>query len=115
MSGHHFVAPAMEGARAAASYQPTGMLQVGRDFGGLGEALDLHAEAMRSTVENANANFPLAPQIIELMQQIHGLQRKAAELAGELPAAFQKLHDVEIARLENPRTGEQMWDVTANR
>jgi hypothetical protein len=113
--GHHFVAPAMELARAAAHYQPTGMLQVGADFAGLEEALRLHAEAMKVTVENADANFPLHPNIVELMRQIHGLQLKAAELASELQPAFRSLHDVDIARLENPRQGEAMWDYTTNR
>jgi hypothetical protein len=115
--GHHFVAPAMELARAAANYQPTGMLQVGADFAGLEEALRLHAEAMKITVENADATQPLAPQIVELMRQVHGLQLKAAELAAELTPAFRQLHDVDIARLENPRKGtqgERMWDVSTN-
>jgi hypothetical protein len=115
--GHHFVAPAMELARAAAHYQPQGMLQVGADFGGLEEALRLHAEAMKVTVENADATQPLHPNIIELMRQIHGLQLKAAELASELQPAFRSLHDVDIARLENPRkgvAGERMWDVSSN-
>jgi hypothetical protein len=115
--GHHFVAPAMELARAAANYRPQGMLQVGADFAGLEEALRLHAEAMKITVENADATQPLAPQIVELMRQVHVLQLKAAELAAELTPAFRQLHDVDIARLENPRkgiAGERMWDVSAN-
>lgn len=115
--GHHFVAPAMEAARAASHYQPTGMLQVGADFAGLEEALRLYAEAMKITVENADASQPLHPNIVELMRQIHGLQLKAAELASELQPAFRQLHDVDIARLENPRkgvAGERMWDVSAN-
>ena len=39
---------------------------------------------------------------------------EAAELATELKPAFQALHDVDLARLENPRTGERMWDVSSN-
>jgi len=117
VSGYHFVAPAMEGAQAAANYAPTGMMQVGRDFAGLQQALELHAEAMKITVENADAKHPLAPQIIEMMRQIHSLQLKAAEMASELPIAFRKLHDVDIARIETPRKGpegERMWDVASN-
>ncbi|MGW7001396.1 hypothetical protein ACWGCW_00865 [Streptomyces sp. NPDC054933] len=115
--GHHFVAPAMEMARIAAAYDPKGMLQVGEDFVGLEEALRLHAEAMKVTVENADAKQPLAPQIIETMRQIHQLQIKAAELAGELKPAFEKLHHVDLERLRNPRKGkhgEAMWDATVN-
>jgi hypothetical protein len=115
--GHHFIAPAMEMARIAASYDPKGMLQVGEDFVGLSEALKLHAEAMKVTVENADVKQPLAPQIIELMRQIHGLQLKAADLAEELKPAFEQLHQVDLDRLRNPRkgtAGEAMWDVTRN-
>lgn len=115
--GHHFTAPAMEFANSAANYHPTGMLQVGSDFAGLEEALRLHAEGMKVTVDNADAKFPLHPNIVEIMRQIHALQLKAAELATELSPAFKSLHDVDIARLENPRkgvVGERMWDVSAN-
>lgn len=117
MSGHHFVAPAMEMARIAASYDPTGMLQVGEDFAGLEEALRLTAEAMKVTVENADAKQPLAPQIVEIMRGIHSLQLKAAEMATELKPAFESLHQVDLERLRNPRkgaAGERMWDVTTN-
>lgn len=115
--GHHFVAPAMEGARAAANYQPTGMMQVIQDFAGLEEALQLHAEAMRVTVENADAKFPLDPRVVETMRQIYQLQLKASELARELQPAARKLHETDIARIETPRKGregERMWDVTSN-
>lgn len=117
VSGHHFVAPAMEMARIAASYDPQGMLQVGEDFSGLEEALRLTAEAMKVTVEHADAKQPLAPQIIEMMRQIHSLQLKAADMAAELRPAFENLHQVDLERLRNPRkgaAGERMWDVTTN-
>lgn len=115
--GHHFVAPAMEMARIAATYDPRGMLEVGEDFAGLAEALKLHAEAMKITVENADAKQPLDPRIVEIMRQIHGLQLKASELADELKPAFERLHDVDLSRLRNPRkgkAGEAMWDATTN-
>lgn len=117
MSGQHFIAPASEACRAAANYSPTGMVQVGEDFIGLEEALRLNAQAMKITVENADAKFPLDPRIIETMRQIHALQLKAADLAAELKPGFEKLHDVDLNRLRNPRKGregERMWDVTSN-
>jgi len=112
--GHHFTAGAEQMAQAAASYHPTGMMEVGRDFASLPEALDLVAEAMKTSVEQADAEFPLEPRVIEVMQGIHDLLMKASEMAAELPSAFQAAHEPDIARHENPRTGEQMWDVAAN-
>ena len=117
MPGHHFTGPAMEMARAAAAYHPTGMLAVGQDFVGLQEALGLVAEAMKITVQQADAKFPLDARIVELMGQIWQLQTRAAELAGELRPAFTKLHDLDLKRLDNPRKGvegERMWDVSTN-
>lgn len=117
MPGHHFTGPAMEMARAAAAYEPQGMLQVGQDFVGLKEAMELVAEAMKITVENADAKFPLHPQIVEIMRNMHGLALKGAEMANELQPAFRSLHQVDLARLETPRkgvAGERMWDVSTN-
>lgn len=114
MSGHHFTASAMEMARAAAAYEPTGMLQVGQDFANLPEALNLVAEAMKITTDKADGEQPLDPQIIELMRGIYQLTQKAAELAGELKPAFENLHHVDLERHRNPRTGERMWDVASN-
>lgn len=117
MPGHHFTGPAMEMARAAAAYDPQGMLQVGQDFASLSEALALVAEAMKITVDNADAKQPLAQPIVDHLGEIWKLQMRAAELARELPAAFQNLHRVDIDRLENPRKGaaEAMWDYQSNR
>ena len=116
MSGHHYTAGAMEMARAAASYHPTGMMHVGRDFAALPEALTLVAEAMKISTEQADGYFPLDPRIVDLMGGIYKLQMQAAELAKELAPAFKSLHGVDIERIENPRKGaaEAMWDYTRN-
>ncbi|MFC1418573.1 hypothetical protein [Streptacidiphilus cavernicola] len=117
MSGHHFLAPAMDAAARAGSYNPTGMIQVIQDFGGLAEAMELWAQAMKITVENADAQFPLDPGLIETMRQVHSLTLKAAEMAGELQPAARKLHAADLERHDNPRkgrAGERMWDIASN-
>lgn len=112
--GHHFLGPAMEMHRIAATYKPEGMMQVGRDFAGLAEALEHIANAMRVTTARADAEQPLDPRIVEMMQQIYGLQIKAAELAKQLKPAFASCHRVDVDRLQNQRRGEHEWDVTRN-
>jgi len=112
--GHHFVAPAMEMLRISGAYKPQGMAEVGADFAGLADALEIYAESMRVTVENANTNWPIDQSIVDMLAQIHNLEMKAAELARHLPDAFEKLHDVDLARLRNQRTGESMWDTVNN-
>jgi hypothetical protein len=104
-------------ARAAAAYEPEGMLQVGQDFAGLTEALELVAQAMRTSTDKANEQQPLDPRIVEIMHGIYQLQMKASQMAAELRPAFENLHQVDLDRLRNPRkgvAGEAMWDVRAN-
>ena len=115
--GHHFLAPAMELHRIATTYTPDGMMQVGRDFARLPEALEHIAEALKVSTARADAEQPLDPNVVEIMKQVYLLQMKAAELSKELGPAFRKLHHVDIERIENPRKGrgpESMWDVTRN-
>jgi hypothetical protein len=112
--GHHFLAPAMELERIATTYTPDGMMQVGRDFASLTDALEHIANAMKISTARAHAEQPLDPRIVEIMQGIYRLQMKASELARELPGAFRKLHHIDIERLQNQRTGEREWDVRAN-
>ncbi|MCX5562740.1 hypothetical protein [Streptomyces sp. NBC_00038] len=115
--GHHFLAPAMELERIATTYTPDGMMQVGRDFGALPDALEHIANAMKITTARADAEQPLDPNIVEIMKQIYLLQMKASTLARDLAPAFKRLHHVDITRLQNPRKGakaEAEWDVRAN-
>ncbi|MFE9810688.1 hypothetical protein [Streptomyces sp. NPDC005548] len=112
--GHHFLAGAMELERVAATYKPDGMMQVGRDFAGLPQALEHVANAMKITTARADAEQPLDPRITEIMKQIYTLQMKAAELSRELRPAFRSCHGIEIDRLQNQRRNEHEWDVRAN-
>ncbi|MGA5489581.1 hypothetical protein ACPCK1_17715 [Streptomyces pseudogriseolus] len=115
--GHHFLAPAMELERIATTYSPDGMMQVGRDFAALPDALTHIANAMKISTARADAEQPLDPRITDIMRQIYLLQIKAADLAKDLGPAFRKLHHVDIERIQNPRKGrtaESMWDVRAN-
>ncbi|MFI1467627.1 hypothetical protein [Streptomyces wuyuanensis] len=115
--GHHFLAPAMELERIATTYTPDGMMQVGRDFAALPQALEHIANAMKITTARADAEQPLDPNIVEIMKQVYLLQIKAASLARDLAPAFKKLHHVDIERLQHPRksrAAEAQWDVRAN-
>ncbi|RRQ79384.1 hypothetical protein CQW39_09575 [Streptomyces griseofuscus] len=107
----------MELERIATTYTPDGMMQVGRDFGALPDALEHIANALKISTARADAEQPLDPNIVEIMKQIYLLQMKAATLARDLAPAFKRLHHVDITRLQNPRKGsraEAEWDVSRN-
>lgn len=110
-----FVEAAAEMAGAASAYSPTGMVQVGNDLARVPEALQHVADALRITVQQAHSQFPIHPQIVELLGGVFQQIQQAATTAQDIGPAFQSMHRVDLERHENPRVGEQMWDVSANR
>ena len=86
-------------------------MQVGADLQRLPEALADVAAALQITVQRAQAEYPMHPQVVEVLANCYQAMSQVASTAAEVPTAFQRLHESDIARHEAPRTNEQMWDV----
>jgi hypothetical protein len=115
MTAAAFVTATAEMMGAAAVYDPQGMMQVGNDLSQLPLALRNVAETLRVMTQRSNDNDPINPAIINTMGDIYKTLLAAATSAEDLGPMFRNLHQVDIARIESPRRGEQKWDVTANR
>jgi hypothetical protein len=100
---------------AATVYSPEGMMQVGNDLAQLPVALRNVAEAMRIMTERSHAEDPIDPAIIDVMGEVFQMLQSAAQHAEEVGPLFRNKHNVDIHRLENPRTNEHRWDVASNR
>lgn len=109
-----FIQAAAEMLGAAMVYRPDGMMQVGNDFAQMPEAFRNVANAMKSMAQTADDEWPLHPTIKDLMTQVYQQLQQAATLSEQFAPAFKSLHAVDIQRIEAPRRGEKMWDVTAN-
>lgn len=115
MAQSQFITAAAEMMGAAMVYDPEGMAQVGNDFNKMPEAFQNIANAMKHMAQRANDEDPIHPSILEQMQVVYGHLQQAADAAGELGPAFEKLHGVDLERIRNPRRNEHKWDVSANR
>jgi hypothetical protein len=100
--------------RASANFHPTGMLDVLADAYAMAAETERFTQAMQVRYSRA-AEYPLAPAVKELYAQVAAHQLRVAQAAAEIAPLIERLHAKEIERLRNPRTGERMWDVSANR
>ena len=112
VQGFEFAQIAGELSAAAARYQPESMTQVAVDLQRLPEALGNIAAALKVTVERAGAEYPLHAQVVEVLAQCHQQMAAVAEASAEVYPAFRRLHEIDLARIEQPRTNERMWDIT---
>ncbi|MFG2128342.1 hypothetical protein ACGFNV_11145 [Streptomyces sp. NPDC048751] len=84
---------------------------VGAEYEGIPTGLEHLAEAVTSLSTRSADTWPVDPCIAEMVADVvHGL-RKAVSAAMELYPAFRRLHEPEIEHNENPRNGEEMWNV----
>lgn len=109
-----FIQAAAEMLGAAMVYRPDGMMQVGNDFAQMPEAFRNVANAMKTMAQTADDEWPIHPAIKDMMQQVYQQLQQAATLSEQFAPAFRNLHQVDIQRIESPRKGETMWDVTNN-
>lgn len=77
-------------------------------FGTLAGSIGAMADRFRE-------ELPLHQQIPEHIQEMAGVLAGLRDKAQELSALFENLHKDDLNRLDEPRPGEQMWDVGANR
>jgi hypothetical protein len=102
---------AQEMAASAQRYTPEDMQQVYRDMTRLPEALGQVAAALRIITQRAAGEWPLRPAVIEAMGAVHGLLVKASESSAQVAPAMRRMHADDLARYEQPRKGERLWNV----
>ncbi|MFJ8628943.1 hypothetical protein ACIRD3_39685, partial [Kitasatospora sp. NPDC093550] len=93
----------------------SGMLAVLRSIETMPDAITYIANTFGVVAERLSPEeAPLDPAVTDSLMEVYGLLVKAADAASEVAEVFKKKHEPEIQRLEDPRVGEEMWDVTRN-
>lgn len=90
-----------------------GMLSVIYAFDSLPAAIRTMSDAYIVLANRAAAEMPLNPEIGASLEQVARAFKHAENAAEQVGPAARKLHEHDIERLENQRTNEQAWDVTA--
>ncbi|WP_285757152.1 hypothetical protein [Nocardiopsis ansamitocini] len=89
-----------------------GMLTYEQGLKELEPTLSTVADGLTEMGTMAEDEQPLDPAVTEFFTVISDAARGSAEVASELPGLFRAAHEVELGRLEAPRTHEERWDVS---
>lgn len=99
---------------ASRRHLPEGMLQVLADAYLQAQETANFSAAMKARYAQAQ-ELPLAPAIKDMYAAVAQAQTAVAEAAGQIAPVIERIHERELDRLRNPRDGEELWDVRANR
>ncbi|MFG2823086.1 hypothetical protein ACGFX4_27090 [Kitasatospora sp. NPDC048365] len=113
-SGFSFSDTASEMYSAAMNYDPDGMMQVLAAIESMPEGLESIANTFRVLAERSDSEFPLDKNVGEALNEVYTLLMQAMSAAEEVGKAFRGAHESDIARHEDPRTGEEKWDIGNN-
>jgi len=113
-SGFSFSEVASEMYGAAMNYDPDGMMQVLAAIESMPEGLESIANTFRVLAERSDDEFPLDKTVGESLNEVYTLLMQAVSAAEEVGKAFRTSHEGDIARHEDPRNGEEKWDITNN-
>ncbi|PBC78932.1 hypothetical protein BX265_3724 [Streptomyces sp. TLI_235] len=113
-AGFNFSEVASEMYGAAMNYDPDGMMHVLAAIESLPEGLESIANTFRVLAERSDDEFPLDKVVGESLNEVYQLLTQAVSAAEEVGKAFRNAHESDIARHDDPRTGEEKWDIGNN-
>lgn len=90
---------------------PGAMMRVLKAFANMPETLELIAKTFEVVAQRCDDELPLHFNVTEELESVRTLIRQASKAAESIEPVFRARHKVEIARHEDPRTGEDKWDV----
>ena len=112
--GLWFNEAAAEMQAAATAYHPDGAMHVLATIEGFPEALTSIANTFRILAEHCDTAFPVHQRVGEALNEVFLRLQQAIPAAEEVGKIFRVEHEHDINRIEDPRTGEEMWDTTNN-
>ncbi|MEU4583690.1 hypothetical protein AB0F92_16620 [Kitasatospora aureofaciens] len=113
-SGFDFSEVASEMYGSAMNYNPDGMMHVLAAFEAMPQGLESIANTFRVLAERSDEEFPLDKVVGEALNEVYTLLMTAVSAAEEVGKAFRSAHEEDISRHENPRNGEEKWDIVNN-
>ncbi len=70
------------------------------------------AEALAQVADRFGSDLPVDPSVHEHLRELAAVSAGNAEFAEEAWSLHRTAHDRELERIENPRPGEELWDVS---
>ena len=109
-------ATAAEAVTAAFSgFEPTSIEPLRGAFKDLPELLDALHKGVARMAETCDNQLPVDKKVVEALQELLPTIAGLRDAAGEIGPQFESAHEAELSRIDNPRTGEEIFDLSANR
>lgn len=94
-------------------FQPETAQDMIQFFGEFPEFFEALASSLGGLAGRMESEMPLDPGLAETMREFAGTIAGLRDQASEMNRQFRQVHAKEIERIEEPRPGEQAWDVGA--
>ncbi len=94
------------------SFTPTTVADARSLFSELPEFLTETAKAIAAAAARIESDTPIAKAIAEHMHDLASGVAGLGDRATELRGMFERVHETELRRVDEPRPGEEMFDVT---
>ncbi|MBO0813532.1 MAG: hypothetical protein J2P30_00025 [Actinobacteria bacterium] len=116
MKENHPVMNHIDAASEAASqhigqFEPDSAEDLGLFLSGLPSYFESVSTAFRTVAERLADGYPVHPSIPERLREIGATVGGMSDFAAEAHSAHRAMHEKELDRIENPRRGEEFWDV----
>lgn len=95
------------------AWEPSSATDIHRFLDALPAIHETLAEALAAVADRLDAATPVDTAVCEHLRELAAASAGHAELARESVHLFRARHEPELERIENPRAGEEMFDVTA--
>ena len=95
-------------------YDPENLMSAGQVFPDLGEFWEAMARSLDALKDRLADGSPLNNSLIESLGEMSAVVGGLADTAREGYADFQRIHEDDINRIENPRPGEEKADFRAH-
>lgn len=101
-----------EVAAGFAGYRPESITDLRSMFDDLPSFFEEFAGGIRSLATRFDEELPVDPKVADAIREMGAIIVGLGEHCKEMKGLFETAHEAELSRLDNPRAGEEMWDVS---
>jgi hypothetical protein len=111
---HHVHAAADMVEQQIGSWEPDSAVDLDLFLSSLPRLFEAVSTSIGHVASRLGSDFPVDPAVTERLREISSTVAGMADFAAEAHSIHRSAHATELERIEDPRPGEAMWDVSRN-
>lgn len=109
------VGAAVEAIKLVGGFVPETAAELDSLFKDLPSLHESVAKTLSNLAERFSSAKPVHSTVLDYLRDIAAWEAGLADSARDMEAIYRTAHEHDRARIENPRPGEDLWDVSRNR